>query len=103
MAQLMVHTKSVRMMLESLIHAIFNVASYMALWLITVYFFMIGGMSLFAGTVTKSTREDGPGVWATAPWNGTAYGQDPYYYVLNFDSGLAAFFTLFVCTIQVAA
>ena len=99
-AQPMLHMPSVRIMLESMQIAFVNVASYMALWLITVFSFMIGGMSIFAGTVTKARSQGGPGYWAKSPWNSTQYGSDPYYYVLNFDSGLNAFFTLFVCTIQ---
>jgi len=44
--------------------------------------------------------DGGPGLWDTAPWNTTAFGQAPHYHLLNFDDTFSAFITLWVLLIQ---
>lgn len=71
-------------------------------WLFYVVFYVYGvwGMAMWGGEQTKVVQDDGPGQWATAPWNGTSYGQTPYYYRLNFDRFYDSFCTLFILLVQ---
>jgi len=72
----------------------------LGLLLIIYEAFIILGIGLFCGKTTQVVEDGGPGYWETAPYNTTQYGEDAYYYLLNFDDTFSSFATLFVCMIQ---
>jgi len=57
-------------------------------------------MAMFAGMQTKEVIHGGPGKWQISPWNSTTYGQNEFYYQLNFDRAYNGFVTLFMLMIQ---
>ena len=77
------------------------------LFVTTYYSFAVVGMALFAGCVTEVVEDGGPGHWNTSnttvggpQWKDTMFGQEEFYYVLNFDSLYSSFMTLFMLMIQ---
>jgi len=77
------------------------------LFVTTYYSFAVVGMALFAGCVTEVVEDGGPGHWSTSnttvggpQWNDTMFGEEQYYYVLNFDSLYSSCMTLFMLMIQ---
>jgi len=81
-------------------YSLVAVYPHVALIFISMIGFMFIGMGCFAGTVTEVAKTGGPGYWNRKPWSDTAYGRAPHYYILNFDTWMNSFFTLFVCLIQ---
>jgi len=68
---------------------------------VAVYLIFGGiGKACFAGKITQVVADGGPGLWDTAPWNTTAFGQAPHYHLLNFDDTFSASITLWVLLIQ---
>jgi hypothetical protein len=93
---------------------------------LSVYYAFAGmGIAFFCGLCKESATDNGPGFWgqttvqqskgdntpanyyatATSPasgtaWGSTAYGSNPYYYNLNYDSFISAVASLYVVMIQ---
>lgn len=92
------------MLIRSIQRVVPVVMPYFGLFITAYYIFAVVGMGIFAGDVTKVVELGGPGNWSTCAgehcWKKTPYGEQHYYYDLNFDNTARSFYTLFMLMIQ---